>query len=303
MEIPKNQMEFEKMFTTEEQCLAYLKELRFPNGYSCRKCGHTNYWINKRGLLVCKYCKDDLSITAGTIFHRSKLPLTTIFRALWWMVAQKNGVSAVGLQRVLGLGSYRTAWTWLHKFRRLMVFPGRDKLSGEVEVDETLVGGKKAGKRGRGAEGKSLVVIAIELMKKGTGRVRLSIIPDASKKSLTKFIKENIEEGSTIITDGWKGYTDISKKGYQHTIEDNTKMLDDGQEVLPNVHRIASLLKRWLLGTHQNFIGEQYLSYYLDEYTFRHNRRKSHSRGLLFQRLIEQAVKHVPIEYKSIKSM
>lgn len=302
MEVPKNQMEFEKMFSTEEQCLAYLQEFRFPHGYSCRKCDHTNYWVNNRGLIICKYCRDELSITAGTIFHKSKLPLTTIFRALWWMVAQKNGVSASGLQRVLGLGSYRTAWTWLHKFRRLMVFPGRDRLSGDVEVDETLVGGKKAGKRGRGAEGKTLVVIAIELMKKGTGRVRLSVIPDASKKSLTKFIKENIEEGSTLITDGWKGYTGISKRGYHHTIEDKTKMLDD-QEILPNIHRIASLLKRWLLGTHQNYIGEQYLSYYLDEYTFRHNRRKSHSRGLLFQRLIEQAVVHVPVEYKAIKSM
>ena len=147
-----------------------------------------------------------------------------------------------------------------------------------------------------------MVVIAVELMEKGTGRVRLSIIPDASKRTLTKFIKENIEEGSTLITDGWKGYVGISEKGYEHVIEDKTKMMD-GQEVLPNIHRIASLLKRWLLGTHQNFIGEQYLSYYLDEYTFRHNRRKSHSRGLLFQRLIEQAVIHVPVEYKSIKSM
>lgn len=302
MRIPANQMEFEKMFTKEEQCLAYLKELRFANGYSCRKCHHNEYWINIRGLLVCKSCKDELSITAGTIFHRSKLPLTIIFRALWWMVAQKNGVSAVGLQRVLGLGSYRTAWAWLHKFRRLMVFPDRDRLSGNIEIDETLVGGKKAGKRGRGAEGKTLVVIAVELMKKGTGRVRLSVLSDASKKSLAKFIKENIKEGSTIITDGWKGYTGISKKGYQHIIEDKTKMLDD-QEILPNVHRIASLLKRWLLGTHQNFIGEQYLSYYLDEYTFRYNRRKSNSRGLLFQRLIEQSVVHVPVEYKLIKSM
>lgn len=302
MGFPKNQMEFEKMFTTEEQCLSYLQSFRFPNSYTCRRCGHTNHWVNKRGVLICKYCKDELSMTAGTIFHKSKLPLTTIFRALWWMVAQKNGVSAVGLQRVLGLGSYRTAWTWLHKFRRLMVVPGRDRLSGDIEVDETLVGGKKTGKRGRGAEGKSLVVIAIELIKKGTGRVRMSIIPNASKRSLTKFIKENIEEGSTLITDGWKGYTGISQKGYQHIIEDKTKMLD-GQEVLPNVHRIASLLKRWLLGTHQNFIGEQYLSYYLDEYTFRHNRRKSHSRGLLFQRLIEQAVVHLPVDYKAIKSM
>lgn len=302
MSIPKNQMEFEKMFTTEEQCLTFLKELRFPEGYSCRKCHHTEYWINKRGIMVCKSCKDELSVTAGTIFHRSKLPLVTIFRALWWMVAQKNGVSAVGLQRVLGIGSYRTAWTWLHKFRRLMVFPDRDRLSGKVEVDETIVGGKKSGKRGRGAEGKSLVVIAVEIMEKGTGRVRMSIIPDASRKSLMKFINENIEIGSTLITDGWKGYSGISKKGYQQIIEDKTRMLE-GEEILPNVHRIASLLKRWLLGTHQNYIGAQYLSYYLDEYTFRHNRRKSNSRGLLFQRLIEQGVMHVPVEYKLIKSM
>jgi len=252
--------------------------------------------------MVCKSCKNELSITSGTIFHRSKLPLVVIFRALWWMVAQKNGVSAVGVQRVLGLGSYRTAWVWLHKFRRLMVFPGRNKLSGKIEVDETLVGGKQAGKRGRGAEGKSLVIIAVEIMGKGTGRVRMSLISDASKKSLGKFIKENIEAGSNLITDGWKGYTGISKKGYYHEIEDKTKMLD-GEEILPNVHRIASLLKRWLLGTHQNYIGQEYLSYYLDEYTFRYNRRKSNSRGLLFQRLIEQGVLHEPVEYKSIKRM
>jgi transposase-like protein len=302
MRIPENQIEFEKMFTTEEQCLDYLKELRFPKGYSCQKCQHNEYWLNNRGIMVCTSCKNELSITSGTIFHRSKLPLVVIFRALWWMVAQKNGVSAVGIQRVLGLGSYRTAWVWLHKFRRLMVFPGRNKLSGKIEVDETLVGGKKAGKRGRGAEGKSLVVIAVEIMEKGTGRVRMSLVSDASKKSLGKFINENIETGSNLITDGWKGYTGISKKGYHHEIEDKTKVLD-GEEILPNAHRIASLLKRWLLGTHQNYIGEEYLSYYLDEYTFRYNRRKSNSRGLLFQRLIEQGVLHEPIEYKSIKRM
>ena len=302
MRIPKNQIEFEKMFTTEEQCLDYLKELRFSNGYACRKCQHSEYWYNKRGILVCKSCKDELSITSGTIFHKSKLPLVIVFRALWWMVAQKNGVSAVGLQRVLGIGSYRTAWAWLHKFRRLMVFPDRNKLSGKIEVDETLVGGKKAGKRGRGAEGKSLVVIAIEIKEKGTGRVRMSLIPDASKKTLGKFITDNIETGSNLITDGWKGYTGISKKGYHHEIEDKTKILE-GEGVLPNVHRIASLLKRWLLGTHQNYIGEAYLSYYLDEYTFRYNRRKSNSRGLLFQRLIEQGVLHKPVDYKSIKRM
>ena len=302
MEIPKNQLEFEKMFATEEQCLQYLQSFRFPSGFICRHCGHRDYWLNNRHQLVCKYCRDELSITAGTIFHRSRLKLTVLFRALWWMVAQKNGVSASGLQRVLGLGSYRTAWTWLHKFRRLMVVPGRDKLSGTIEVDETFVGGVKPGKRGRGAEGKALVVIAIEVVSMGTGRVRMGIVPDASKKALLKFIRDNIEEGSIIVTDGWVGYNGITKKGYTHTIEHKTKILDD-REILPNVHRIAALLKRWLLGTHQNFIGDNYLSYYLDEYTFRYNRRKSKSRGLLFQRLIEQAVVHKPLEYKSIKSM
>jgi transposase-like protein len=165
-----------------------------------------------------------------------------------------------------------------------------------------LVGGKKEGKRGRGAEGKVLVVIAIEILERGTGRVRMSLISDASKKSLKKFITENIEEKSTLITDGWKGYTGISENGYNHIIEDKTKMMD-GEEILPNVHRIASLLKRWLLGTHQNYIGEQYLPYYLDEYTFRHNRRKSKNRGLLFRRLLEKAIIHQPADYNLIKSM
>jgi len=302
METPKNQIEFENMFATEEQCLQYIKELRFGAGYTCRKCNHNEYWNNNRGILICKRCRDELSVTAGTIFHRSKLPLVVIFRTLWWMVAQKNGVSAIGLQRVMGIGSYRTAWTWLHKFRRLMVFPGRDKLNGKVEVDETLVGGKKSGKRGRGAEGKSLVIIAIEIFDKGSGRVRMAAVTDASKKSLGDFITNNIEVGSIVITDGWKGYSGLIKKGYKHEVEEMTKLLD-GDEILPNVHRTAALLKRWLLGTHQNYIGEQYLPYYLDEYTFRYNRRKSKSRGLLFQRLIEQGVLHVPVDYKQIRSM
>lgn len=304
MRIPKNQIDFEKMFATEEQCIEYLKEFRFPNGYSCRKCLHHEYWLNNRGIMVCKKCRDELSITAETIFHKSKLPLVTIFRAIWWMVAQKNGVSAVGLQRVLGIGSYRTAWTWLHKFRRLMVCPGRDRLKGTVEVDETFVGGISEGKRGRGAEGKILVAIAVEIIGKGkgTGRARMAIIPEASKVALKKFILANVEKGSTIISDGWRGYTGLSKNGYIHLAEVKNKM-PEGEEVLPNVHRIASLLKRWLLGTHQNYIGEQYLEYYLDEFTFRHNRRKSKSRGLLFQRIIEQAVVHEPVDYKSIKRM
>ena len=215
------------------------------------------------------------------------------------MVAQKNGVSAKGLQKILGLGSYQTAWTWLHKFRRLMILSGRTKLQGVVEVDEVLVGGKSSGKRGRGAEGKSLIVVAVEVLGRRTGRTRLTKIPDASSKSLIAFIEANIEPSSTIITDGWPSYNELSQKGYQHKVQKAT-VKDEDEEVLPNVHRIASLLKRWLLGTHQSYLNKNKLEYYLDEYVFRYNRRTSKSRGLLFLRIIEQGVNAEPISYENI---
>jgi len=215
------------------------------------------------------------------------------------MVAQKNGVSAKGLQKILGLGSYQTAWTWLHKFRRLMVLSGRNKLQGIIEVDEVLVGGNASGKRGRGAEGKSLIAVAVEIKGRKTGRVRLAKIPDTSSDSLKTFIEDNIEPSLTIITDGWPSYNELSTKGDKHKVQ-MLKVSDGEEEVLPNVHRIASLLKRWLLGTHQNYVNKNKLDYYLDEYVFRYNRQTSTSRGLLFLRLIEQGVKIPPISYKKI---
>lgn len=299
MEYPTNQIEFEKAFATDEQCIEYLAQLRFVNGFICPKCNHTGYWINNRGLAVCKICKYQLSVTAGTIFHKSRIPLSLLFRVLWSIVAQKNGASASGVQRILGLEKYSTAWTWLHKFRRLTVLPNREKLTGIIEVDETLVGGKQSGKRGRGAEGKILVIIAIEKLGRKTGRVRLATIPNASKASINQFIKSNIEKESVVITDGWKGYNDLSKMKYTREIEDKKLKLDD-ELILPNVHRIASLLKRWLLGTHQNYVSQDKLDYYLDEFSFRYNRRNSRSRGLLFFTLLKQAVNHEPINNKDI---
>ena len=204
-----------------------------------------------------------------------------------------------GLQKILGLGSYQTAWTWLHKFRRLMVLSGRNKLQGIVEVDEVLIGGKTSGKRGRGAEGKSLIAVAVEVKGRKTGRVRLAKIPDASSDSLNTFIEANIEPSSTIITDGWPSYNEIRQKGYNHKVQ-KSKMNEEGDEVLPNVHRIASLLKRWLLGTHQSYVNKNKLEFYLDEYVFRYNRRTSTSRGLLFLRLIEQGVNTAPLSYDKI---
>ena len=180
-----------------------------------------------------------------------------------------------------------------------MVLPNREKLSGIVEVDETLVGGKKTGKRGRGAEGKTLVIIAVELINRRMGRVRLETIEQADRICINEFIKNNIEKGSTIVTDGWKGYTDLKKMKYEHIIEEKTVKLDD-ENITPNVHKIASLLKRWLLGTHQNFTSSKKLNYYLDEYAFRYNRRKSNSRSYLFYVLLRQAVLHEPIYGKKL---
>ena len=202
MKYPSNQIEFENMFETEQSCIDYLASVRWPNGFCCPLCASINHWKKTKGRFECKDCNTETSVTSGTIFHKSTKPLFIWYRAIWWMVAKKNGVSAKGLQKILGIGNYQTSWTWLHKFRRLMVFNNRNKLSGIVEVDETLVGGKKSGKRGRGAEGKSLVVIAVEVSDRKTGRVRLSRIQSASSKNLNKFIINNIEPSATIITDG-----------------------------------------------------------------------------------------------------
>lgn len=220
---------------------------------------------------------------------------------MWCVTNQKLGVSALGLQQVLGLNSYQTAWSWLHKLRRAMVRPGRDRLSGDVEVDETYVGGEEENVYGRQIEKKAIVAIAIELKQpKGLGRARLRQIPDVSSASLTTFVCEVIEPGSTVLTDGWNGYNDISRHRY---IREKTILSDRGDPAhvaVPSVHRISSLLKRWLLGTHQGAVSGKHLDYYLDEFTFRFNRRTSKARGLLFYRLIEQAINILPVSYKQI---
>jgi len=298
MTFPKTQKEFEMFFSNEEKCFSYIFDIKYPNGFTCTNCHSPNYLLIKNRTVRCKNCRKDTSLTAGTIFQNSKLTLMDLFRASWWMVVQKNGVSAKGLGRILGL-DYKTAWVWLHKFRRVMVITERNKLQGNVEIDEMLMGGKKKGKRGRGAEGKTLVVIAVEVYDKGTGRTRLSVITDGSRISLNSFIKQNVERNSTITTDAWNGYVDITKMKYQHNVINLTKALDD-DNLLPNVHRIASLVKRWLLGTHQSYVNNEHLQYYLDEYVFRYNRRKSSSRGRLFYSLIYQAIRNEPMLNKEL---
>jgi transposase-like protein len=217
---------------------------------------------------------------------------------MWYVTSQKNGASALGLKRILGLGSYQTAWVWLQKLRRAMVRPGRDRLEGDVEVDETYIGGERPGKRGRGAEGKALVVIAAQREGRGIGRIRLVQVPDASGHSLTGAIQATIEPGSLVRTDGWDGYNDLGTAGYRHKTMRPTRSI--GDDLLPNCHRVASLLKRWLLGTHQGAVSHEHLAYYLDEFTFRFNRRTSAARGKLFYRLAQQAVQVEPHPYRAL---
>jgi len=240
-------------------------------------------------------------VTAGTLFQDTHKPLRLWFRASWHVTSQKQGASALGVQRVLGLGSYTTAWSWLHQLRRAMVRPGRDRLTGEVEVDETYVGGLREGKRGRGSEGKALVVVAAQKDGRKIGRIRLARVPDASANSLVGFIQQVIEPGTLIRTDGWGSYSELTQLGYGHKeVVLQGKGKSAAGTLLPRVHLVVSLLKRWLLGTHQGAIGASHLDYYLDEFTFRFNRRTSRFCGKVFFRLIEQAVSVAPVEFKEL---
>lgn len=298
---PKTLMELERRFTQEEDCRRYLEALRWPEGFVCPRCGGTKSWVAQRARHICTGCRHQTTVTAGTIFHDRHLPLPLLFRAFWQVTSQKYGASALGVQRVLGLGSYETAWSWLHKLRRAMVRPGRDRLKGRLEVDETYVGGMAEGKRGRGAQRKALVVIAAQEDGPGIGRIRLARVADAGAASLIGFVQQSVAPGSTVHTDGWQAYGTLAAKGYQH---EPSRLHDQGPEaatkLLPRVHRVAALLKRWLLGTHQGAVAPAHLDYYLDEFTFRFNRRTSASRGKLFHRLVEQAVQVEPAPRASL---
>lgn len=247
----------------------------------------------KSELRRCCACEYKVSVTAGTIFEGTRKPFLMWFRAIWWVVGQKNGASAKGIQRMLELGSYQTAWAWLQKMRRAMVRPDRDRLRGVVEMDETYVGGKKPGKRGRGAIGKALVAVAVEDKgAAGIGRIRLAVVPDASQARLSAFATQTVEPGGTIRTDDWSGYDTLPDVGYPHTVV--------ASHELKIAHLAVSLLKRWLTGTHQGAVSPPHLDYYLDEFTFRFNRRRADHRGLLFFRLLQNAMMIEPTTYRQM---
>jgi transposase-like protein len=294
---PRTLMELERRFGDEAACRGYLFTLRWPQGFVCPACGGHGAAI-RRDLWRCERCGRETSVMAGTIFQDSKLPLTIWFRAMWQVTSQKDGISALGLQRVLGLGSYKTAWALLHKLRRAMVRPGRERLRGVVEVDEAYWGGEESGVRGRQTEDKALIAVAAEADGENIGRIRLRHIPDTDRATLHGFIHQSIEQGSTVVTDGLQAYREL--EGYVHDRQIQKHQPSDAEHLLPRVHRVISLLERWLLGTHQGGVAHEYLDDYLNEFTFRFNRRTSASRGKLFYRLAQQAVQASPVPLGSL---
>lgn len=305
LDYPRTWDQFLDWFHDENACLNYLKQLRWPQGFVCPVCSTADcvpYQLS-RGRMMCRVCRHQCTVTSGTLFEKTRTPLRLWFSATWYLTNQKNGVSALGLQRVLGLGSYQTAWSMLHRLRRAMIVPGRERLSGVVEVDETYVGGRDDGKTRapQPDSKKSVVIVAVEMLQpKGFGRIRLRQIADASRDSVLPFVKEVVEPGAVVHTDGSAAYRTLHKHGYTRHKIVHLGPSDPAHVTMPGVHRIASLLKRWLLGTHQGSVKADQLDYYLDEYTFRFNRRTSRSRGLLFYRLLEQALVTSPITYQEI---
>ena len=304
---PMKWTEFLDRFHSEDACREYLEHLRWPDGFVCPKCGETSRFIRvSRDRFICHACRQQTTITAGTIFDKTRTELRVWFTAIWQIMSQKHGASALGLQHVLGLGSYETAWTMLHRLRRAMVRPERELLCGTVEVDETYLAitdrihlisatDRKCNTK------KVLVAIAVEMLEpKGFGRIRIQQIANGDAEHLMPFVKKSVEPGSLIHTDGAQYYNNLEVAGFSHKRTVHLGSDIPAHESMPGVHRVAALLQRWLLGIHHGAVQPKQLDYYLDEFVFRFNRRTSRSRGLLFYRLLQQAVVTGPVTYDNI---
>ena len=305
-DLPRDLPTFLERFGTDEACRAYLVRARWPAGFHCSGCGHDQAYSHKKRLIEeCTACGKQHSILAGTIFEQTKTGLARWFLAIYLVTSSKGGISAMELQRQMGFGSYGTAWAWLHKIRRAMVVPGRQPLSDRVEADETLVGGPKPGKPGRGASGKTVVAGAVESRRgkargRRLGRLRLQAVRDASAGSLVGFLGRNVLSLAEVATDGWSGYRGLEAAGYAHEPIRLARSWGDAALRLPAIHLVFGLAKRWLLGTHHGAVSAKHLQTYLDEYVFRFNRRTAKSIAHRFARVIEQAVLTQPTTYRAI---
>jgi len=296
---PRSLSEFQTWFGTDEACLRYLIGSRWPDGYLCPRCGHGEaYELATRAVLKCRKCGYQMSVTTGTVLHATRLPIRQWFWAAYLVATYTPGISAIQLQRQLGLMRYETAWAMLQKLRRAMVRPERDRITGMVEVDDAYVGGLEEGRRGgRQREGgKAIVVAAVEIRGRGSGRIRLGVVEDVSGGFLGGFVEGAVEPGSVVFTDGWMGYVPLTKKGYDHRPK-TQGAAENAARLLPRVHRIFSNLKTWLMGTH-NGVGRKHLSHYLNEFAFRFNRRRTPMAA--FQTLLGLASQHAPTTYKML---
>src|SRR3954465_9537524 len=305
-DLPEDMPAFLAWFGSDGQCREYLFKARWPDGFRCSACGHDDaYALRTKIVYECVACRKQHALLAGTIFEQTKTGLAKWFLAIYLVTSSKGGIAATELKRQLGLGSYQTAWTWLHKLRKAMVRPDREPLAGRVEADETYVGGPRPGKRGRGAAGKTLgggggAASRGKARGRRLGRLRLAALPDASAESLDAFLAAHVAEPATVATGGWRGYPGLPAEGYDHEPTDLGATRGDAALRLPGIHLVFSLVKRWLLGTHHGAVSERHLPACLDEYVFRFNRRTAKRISHGFARLIEQAVKTRPAPYREI---
>jgi transposase-like protein len=302
-DLPEDMPSFLARFGTDEQCREYLFKVRWPDGFRCAACGHGEaYALRTKIVYECVACRKQHSLLAGTIFEQTKTGLARWFLAIYLVTSSKGGIAAAELKRQLGLGSHQTAWTWLHKLRKAMVRPDRQPLAGRVEIDETYIGGPRAGRPGRGAAGKAAVAGAGRGEARGRrlGRLRLASLADASAESLEAFLAAHVAKPATATTDGWRGYLGLSAKGYDHEPINLGATWGDAALRLPGIHLVFGLAKRWLLGTHHGAVSEKHLPAYLDEYVFRFNRRTARSISHGFARLVERAVRIKPTSYRDL---
>jgi transposase-like protein len=290
-DLPRDLPSFQARFGTDAQCRDYLFHARWPAGFRCAGCGHDRCHAHKLRLIYeCAACGKQHSLLAGTIFEQTKTGLARWFLAIFLVTSSKGGISAIELQRQLGFASYGTAWSWLHKIRRAMVRPGREPLALRVEADETLVGGARSGKPGRGAAGKTVVAGAVESGRgkahgRRLGRLGMQAVPDASAGSLTGFLGRNVAKPAAITTDGWSGYGRLGGAAYAHAPVNLSRSWGDPALRLPGIHLAFGLAKRRLLGTHHGAVSTRHLQAYLDEYVVRFNRRTARNLAHCFARL------------------
>jgi transposase-like protein len=297
-DFPKTLAQFQARFRDDAACRAYLAACRWPDGYRCPRCAHAEaFELTSRRLWQCKACGQQTSVTAGTVLHRTRITLPLWFWAAYLIATHTPGMSGLQLQRQLGITRYETAWALLQKLRRAMVRPDRDPLQAEVEVDESYIGGPEVGLRGgRQLLDKALVVAAVEVRGRASGRVRLQVVPNASGPALTGFVQAQVAAGAIVRTDGWQGYASLTALGYCHRPR-TQRHPALAERILPRVHRVFGNLKTWLRGTHHG-VGPQHLQGYLDEFTFRFNRRRTPMAA--FQTLLGLATLHGPTSYNRL---